>query len=130
MSKLGSDELAKVQRQLQPKPARRCVEISAQELAQLVQAVEHGVAVEVERGGGILDRSRGEVSLQRLNQLLAPPGLPIQKWPQGVRNEALGEHGALREDELGDHLVVSVRNRLGAQLPAGFDGLLCLQERA
>src|SRR4029077_2397018 len=130
MSKLGSDELAQVQRQLQPKPARRGGEKRAQELSQLVQAVEDGMPMEVERSGGILDRSRGEVGLERLEQLLAAPRLPIQKRPQGVRHEALREHGALGEDELGDHLVVSVRTRLGAQLPAGFDGLLCLQERA
>src|SRR5713101_76863 len=117
-SKLDSDELAQVQRQLQPQAAGRRIEIAAEELAQLVQAVQDGMPVQVEGRGGILDRPVGEISLQRLEELLAAAGLGIQERPQGVRHEAFREHRVLGEDEVIPHLVLAQNPMLAERFVA------------
>src|SRR6266851_5016354 len=127
VSKPSSDKPSNVQRQLQAKPACRGVEVGSEELAQLVQAVQNRVAVEVECRGGRLHRTRVEISLQRFQELLRVLGLGIEQRAEAVGHEALRKAGILGEDKVRDHLVVSMRHGVGAQLPAGFDGLLRLQ---
>src|SRR5713101_1616479 len=125
----ASDQLTKVQGQLQPEAARGGVELRAQELAQLVQAVEDRVPVQVQGGGGVLHGRIGEVGLQRVEQLLAVAGLLVEERTEAVGHEAFRETWILSQNEVRDHFVVSVRERLRPQLAAGFDGLLGLQVR-
>src|SRR5437899_8319825 len=87
------------------------------------------MAVQVERSRGGLHRAMVEVGLECLEQLLPAPGLGIEKRPEAVGDEALGQARVLSEDEVGDDLVVAVRDHVRAQLAPRLDGLLSLQVR-
>ena len=64
-----------------------------------------------------------------LEQLLPAPGLGIEKRPEAVGDEPLGQARVLGEDEVGDDLIVAVRDHVRAQLASRLDGLLSLQVR-
>src|ERR1700722_10448502 len=64
-------QLSDLQCELQPQPRRRNFQVLAQQLAQLVEAIQDRVAVEPESGGGFLHRPSHEVGLERLQELRA-----------------------------------------------------------
>src|SRR5215471_6887382 len=102
------EQLPQADRQLQPKPGWRLVQVAAEQLAEPVQAVEHGVAVELQLRGRVLDRAAGQVRLERLHQLLAVARRGFEQRAQRLTDEPLGEHRVLGHEQVGDHLVVPV----------------------
>src|SRR6266446_8479932 len=76
-----SEQLLKVERQLQPQAVGRDVEVAAQQLLQLLQPVQHGVPVQAQGGRGVLDGALGQVGLERLQQLFSVPDLRIHERP-------------------------------------------------
>src|ERR1700674_2548622 len=124
------EELAEIQSQLQSETGRRGVEVASKEIAQLVQAIEHCVPVQLQRRGGILHRATREVRLQRIEQLVAIASLGIQQGTEAVMDEAFGQPRVLRQDQLRNQLVMPVDDGVGAQLAPDFDRLLGFEIRA
>src|SRR6266851_10410641 len=124
-----SEQLAELQGELQPQAGRRDLEVSPQDLAQLAKAVQDGVAVQLQRRGGVLDRPEDEIGLERFEELLAVAQLGFREPAQAVGDEALGEARVLGKHEVGDELVVTVRDPVRAQLAAGLERLLGLEVR-
>src|SRR5213082_3440625 len=122
-----SEELAEIERELQPEPGGGHVQVAAEQLLQLLQPVEDGVAVQPEGRGRLLDRAFRQVRLQRLQQLLSVADLWVHEPAQAVGHEPLREQGILREHQLRDHLVVAVDHRVRPELAACLEGLLRLQ---
>ena len=67
----NSDEFAQLQGEMEALAGRGFIEISAEELAELVQAIEDGMAVEAEGGGGLFDGTSLQVGVKGFQQLLA-----------------------------------------------------------
>src|ERR1700674_5984599 len=112
----NAEQLPELQGEMQPQAGRRHVEIAAEELPQLVEAVEDGMAVQAEVGGGLFDRAADQVSLECLQELFAVAQLSIHERPKAVDDETLGEAGGLGQNQMGDDLVVAVHDSLRGQL--------------
>src|ERR1700682_4792131 len=121
------EELSDLQRELQAKARGGDFEISTQELTELVEAVQDGMAVQPERGGRVLHRPSDQVGLQRLQELPSIAHLGIDQAAEAVSYKTLGEARVLGQDEVRDQLVMTVDHTVGAQLAAGLDGLLGLE---
>src|SRR5207247_9608383 len=67
MSKSYSEQLLEVERQLEAKPGGGHVQVPAQQLAQLLQAIEQGVPVQAQRRGRLRDRAERAVGLHALH---------------------------------------------------------------
>src|ERR1700704_769561 len=66
-----SEQFAQLQGEMQPLPGRGFVQVSAQELAELVETVEDRVAVKAQRASGLLDRASLQVGIQGFQELVA-----------------------------------------------------------
>src|ERR1700737_2964266 len=97
-----SDQLPELQGKLQPQARRGDLEVAAEDLFQLVQPVQDGVAVQLQRCRGVLDRAKDQVGLERFQELLAVAQLGFSEPAQAVGDEALREARILGEDEVGD----------------------------
>src|SRR5205823_14422120 len=67
-SRRSSEELAQVQREQQPLADRGALEVFPDQLLKPLQAIEDGVPVQPQGGGGLLDRPPGEHGLERLQE--------------------------------------------------------------
>src|SRR5258708_2463376 len=70
------EQLSYLQGELQPEARRRDFQVSTEKLTQLVETVQHGVAVPAERGSGLPHRYSHPVSPERLPHTGAPAHLP------------------------------------------------------
>src|SRR5205823_13939586 len=91
---------AEVERQLQAVAGGGRVEVTAQQLLDLAQAVEHRVPVQVQIGGGLLHRCTCQIGLQGLEQDVVPP-LVGQQGTQNVVHVALDGERVLGQDQVG-----------------------------
>src|SRR6202035_1431791 len=73
------EQLSDLQGELQAQARRGYLEVSTQELAELVEPVEDRVAVKPERRGGVFDRAPDEIRLQRFQQLAAVAYLGVDQ---------------------------------------------------
>src|SRR5450759_354274 len=73
------EELSDLQGELQAQARGENLKVLPEELAELVQAVQHRMPVQAERGCGVLHRSPHEIGLQRLQQLAAVAHLGIDQ---------------------------------------------------
>src|SRR4029077_15099164 len=62
----NSEEFAELQGEVEAQAGCRFIQVSTLQLAQLVEAVEDGVAMQAERCRGLFDRASHEVRLERL----------------------------------------------------------------
>src|SRR5437867_2654385 len=124
------EKLLQIQGQLEAQPRGRRIEIAAQQLLQLLQPVQHGVTVQAEGGRRALDRTLGQVSVERLQQLAAVADLGVHQPAEAVVDEPLGQPRVLGQDEVRDDLVVAVHQGIRAKLAPRLDRLLCLEEGA
>src|SRR6202165_3564030 len=124
-----SEQLPQLQGELQPQAGCRDLEVAAQDLAQLVEAIQDGVTVQAEGGGGFLDRAQDQVGLERFQELLPVAQLGFSEPAEAVGDKTLRKAWVLGEHEAGDELVVEVRDPFRAQLAAGFERLLGLEVR-
>src|SRR3984893_12522238 len=63
-----SDQLPELQGKLQPQARRWDLEVAAEDLFQLVQPVQDGVAVQLQRRRCVLDRAQDQVGLERFQE--------------------------------------------------------------
>src|SRR5258708_16300617 len=124
------EQLSYLQGELQPEARRRDFQVSTEKLTQLVETVQHGVAVQAERGSGLLHRSSHQVGLESLEQLGAIAHLGVDQAPEVVRHEPLGQARVLGQHEVGDELVVAVHHPVRTQLSSRLDRLLRFEIRA
>src|SRR5438067_1318739 len=122
-----SEELAEIERELETEPGGGQVQVAAEQLLQLLQPVEDGVAVQPQGCGRLLDRAFRQIRLQRLQELLSVADLWVHEPAEAVGDEPLREQGVLREHQLRDHLVVTVDHGVRPELAACLEGLLRLQ---
>src|SRR5450759_478015 len=125
----ASEQLADLQGELQSQTSRRHLQISPEQLAQLVEAVQDRVPVQSKVGRSFFDRSSNQVGLERFQELSAVAHLGIKEAAEAVRYETFGEAWILGQDEMRDQFVVAVDHAFRAQLAAGLDRLLGLEVR-